>query len=72
MWAFNVNNTRRQCLWVCLWWKEVKDASPNMPDGSLNPCIQCDEDNSGPIFKYYSGRTRRNSGIISEIKRPGN
>jgi hypothetical protein len=42
-----------------------------MPDGSLNPCIQCDEDLSGPIFKYYSGRTRRNSGIKSEIDRPG-
>lgn len=40
------------------------------PDGSLNSCLQCDEDESGPVFKYYSGRTRRNSGIESEIPRP--
>jgi hypothetical protein len=40
------------------------------PDGTLNDCLQCDEDKSGPIFKYESGRTRRNSGIKSEIDRP--
>ena len=33
-------------------------------------CIQCDEDKSGPNFKYFSGRTRRNSGIPSSIYRP--
>ena len=66
---------------------------PNNPDGSLNSCIQCDEDLSGPNFKvtsiifaesdllekherysikfqYFSGRTRRNSGIPSSIHRP--
>ena len=42
----------------------------NKPDGSLNNCIHCDEDKSGPYFKFYSGRTRRNSGIKSEIDRP--
>lgn len=41
-----------------------------MIDGHLNPCLQCDEDKSGTLFKYYSGRTRRNSGIKSEIDRP--
>jgi hypothetical protein len=40
------------------------------PDGSLNECLQCDEDTSGPVFKYYAGRTRRDSGIKSEIDRP--
>lgn len=39
-------------------------------EGNLNKCLQCDEDKSGPVFKYYSGRTRRNSGITSEIDRP--
>merc|ERR1711964_442526 len=40
------------------------------PDGSLNDCLQCDEDKSGPNFKFFSGRTRRNSGIPSAIQRP--
>eukprot|EP00924_Labyrinthula_sp_SR-Ha-C_P000801 augustus_masked-scaffold_7-processed-gene-4.65-mRNA-1 protein AED:0.17 eAED:0.17 QI:0/-1/0/1/-1/1/1/0/341 len=37
----------------------------------LNPCLQCDECRSGPIFQRVSGRTRRNSGIQSAIDRPG-
>jgi len=32
------------------------------PDGSLNDCLQCDEDKSGPNFKWFSGRTRYNFG----------
>ena len=42
----------------------------NIVNGKLNKCLQCDEDKSGPIFKWYAGRTRRNSGIHSEIDRP--
>ncbi len=41
-----------------------------MPDGSLSPCIACDEDKSGPVFKAVAGRTRRNSGIPNAICRP--
>lgn len=44
--------------------------TPDIVDGKLNPCLECDETKSGPIFKYYSGRTRRNSGIVSSIPRP--
>eukprot|EP00924_Labyrinthula_sp_SR-Ha-C_P006812 maker-scaffold_8-snap-gene-1.43-mRNA-1 protein AED:0.38 eAED:0.38 QI:0/0/0/0.5/1/1/2/0/354 len=36
----------------------------------LNPCLQCDECRSGPIFQKIAGRTRRNSGIESAINRP--
>lgn len=36
----------------------------------LNPCLQCDECNSGPLFQKIAGRTRRASGIDSGIKRP--
>lgn len=36
----------------------------------LNPCIQCDECKSGPMFQKVSGRQRRNSGISSGIYRP--
>lgn len=37
----------------------------------LNPCIQCDECKSGPMFQFVSGRQRRNSGVRSGIDRPG-
>jgi len=69
IWAFNVGHSRKACFGVCL--KSFIMNEPfNKPDGSLNDCIQCDEDKSGPNFKYYSGRTRRNSGIPSSIHRP--
>ena len=48
----------------------VFDLPHHLADGSLNPCIQCDEDESGPIFKLVSGRTRRNSGLASGLCRP--
>ena len=55
------------CLDVCL----AELENPNhQEDGSLNPCIQCDEDESGPVFKAVSGRTRRNSGLPSALCRP--
>lgn len=43
----------------------------NMPPPTcyLAPCIQCDEDLAGPNFKKFSGRTRRNSGLLSGIAR---
>ena len=70
IWLDNAVNTRKECFRVCIWaW--ITGAPNNKPDGSLNDCLQCDEDKSGPIFKYFSGRTRRNSGIESAIKRPG-
>jgi hypothetical protein len=68
IWKFNANNTSKECFKICLisW---LKNEPFTKPDGTLNSCIQCDEDKSGPVFKYYSGRTRRNSGIPSEIER---
>lgn len=70
IWMYNAMNTRKQCFWICMYsW--LKNEPNTRPDGSLNECLQCDEDKSGLIFKYYSGRTRRNSGIHSEILRPG-
>ncbi len=60
-----VSRCLEKCLWS--WWRGEAN---NKPDGSLNDCLQCDEDKSGPNFKYFSGRTRRNSGIPSAIWRP--
>lgn len=69
IWLFNTKNTRKNCFGTCiLAW--ILNESYTKPDGSLNNCLQCDEDKSGPVFKYFSGRTRRNSGIRSEIDRP--
>lgn len=67
-WLYNMQNTRRECFWVCVssW---LNNEPFNKEDGSLNDCLACDEEKSGPVFKAASGRTRRNSGIRSAIER---
>ena len=67
IWAYNTAHTRAACLDVCL--DHFADYY-NQPDGTLNPCLQCDEDQSGPVFKAVAGRTRRNSGLPNAICRP--
>ena len=67
IWYYNTNYTRQKCGRPCF-------AALNDPyhfaDGRLNDCLQCDEDNAGPVFKAYAGRTRRNSGLATAICRP--
>lgn len=67
IWYFNGLHTRDSCLRECL--SRIDDPHHD-GSGALNPCIQCDEDESGPIFKAVAGRTRRNSGIASALCRP--
>lgn len=67
IWAFNTENTRASCLGPCI---ANLNRPYNLPDGSLNACLQCDEDESGPVFKAFAGRTRRNSGLATAICRP--
>jgi len=67
IWSYNTNHTRQTCLEPCL--AALEDPHHN-PDGSLNDCIQCDEDQSGAVFKAIAGRTRRNSGLASALCRP--
>ncbi len=68
IWAYNARNTQRRCFEPCIS-AVLSEAILNViipynnPDGTLSPCILCDEEISGPIFKAYAGRTRRNSGI---------
>jgi len=69
IWEHNILNTRKQCFDVCFL-SYITGEDNNKPDGSLNDCLQCDEDKSGPNFQFFSGRTRRNSGIPSAIMRP--
>jgi len=66
-WAYDTQHTSNVCLSVC-----VADLSApyNVADGGLDPCIACDENQSGPVFKQIAGRTRRNSGLPNAICRP--
>jgi len=67
IWYWNTLHTQDACLAECL---AALDAPYNEPDGALNPCLQCDEDESGPVFKAVAGRTRRNTGLPNAICRP--
>ncbi|KRW98359.1 hypothetical protein PPERSA_03531 [Pseudocohnilembus persalinus] len=69
IWYFNTQNTAKECYKPCMYMLLTKQPFVD-ENGNLNKCLQCDEDKSGPIFKYFAGRTRRNSGIESEIPRP--
>ncbi len=65
IWGYNVLNTRAKCLNEC-----IRPDYYNQEDGSLSPCLACDEQESGPWFKAVAGRTRRNTGLASAICRP--
>jgi len=67
IWYFNTENTRNACFEPCI---AALNEPYHLPDGSLNACLQCDEDNSGPVFKAIAGRTRRNSGLANALCRP--
>jgi hypothetical protein len=67
IWYYNSINTRNVCTGVCF---ALLHAPHHEPSGALNACLQCDEDESGPVFKAVAGRTRRNTGMASTICRP--
>lgn len=67
IWGYNAAHTAVVCLAECL---ALLDDPYHTPDGALNACIQCDEDQSGPVFKAVAGRTRRNSGLPTALCRP--
>ncbi|MDP6934200.1 MAG: hypothetical protein QGG40_14845 [Myxococcota bacterium] len=67
IWHYNTQNTSDACLEVCL---SAFGQTYHTEDGTLNECIQCDEDMSGPVFKAVAGRTRRNSGLATALCRP--
>lgn len=67
IWAYNTTHTRNACLSVCV---RLLSAPYHNADGSLNACLQCDEDMSGDVFKAVAGRTRRNTGVASSMCRP--
>ncbi|MED5464668.1 MAG: hypothetical protein VX699_08455 [Myxococcota bacterium] len=67
IWMYNTIHTRKECLAPCL---ALLEAPYHNEDGTLNECLACDEEKSGPVFKAVAGRTRRNSGLASAICRP--
>ena len=77
-WAYNAHRTREICARTCrktyglipLLTGRMDQTPNNLPDGSLNACLLCDETYSGPGFQFAAGRTRRGSGIQSAIQRP--
>jgi len=73
IWLFNVLNTfqTEDCRQLCLAYLQSGDP-PNgdPPECTIAPCLQCDEQYSGPTFLKYAGRTRRNSGLLSNVARP--
>ena len=69
IWYYNTINTKEKCMLPCLW---NIDSTYTKKNNKLNKCLECDEKVSGTCFKNIAGRTRRNSGIISEINRNAN
>jgi len=67
IWGYNTQHTRSVCLDTC---SALLGAAYQESDGSLNACLQCDEDMSGDVFKAVAGRTRRNTGVASALCRP--
>jgi len=67
-WYYNALNTARACAGSCIYSWIINEPNNNR-DGSLNRCLSCDEEKSGPVFKAVAGRTRRSSGLRSAIER---
>lgn len=71
IWNYDGIYDAKVCMKDCLSHANLfKDNNGPPPTCTLNPCLQCDEDKAGPLFTQFSGRTRRRSGLISEIIRP--
>lgn len=76
-WAYNAAKTGQSCALICVaeyglvpLLTGTENKPPVDENGELNACLMCDERMAGPGFQYSAGRTRRNSGIVSEIDRP--
>lgn len=69
IWNYDGIYDGKACGVVCA--KELTWPNNGPPPAcALNDCLQCDEDKAGPIFTSFAGRSRRRSGLISEIVRP--
>jgi hypothetical protein len=70
-WFWNTVQTIEFCGALCTNFTLAGDPNNgSAPECTLAECLQCDEDNAGPVFKSTAGRTRRTSGLLSGIVRP--
>ena len=69
IWNFDGIYDGTACLTSCITHLQDNNNGP-APACELNECLQCDEDKAGPIFSQFAARTRRRSGLLSEIIRP--
>eukprot|EP00605_Chrysophyceae_sp_TOSAG23-4_P002589 GSChrysophyteH1.ASY1.ANO1.2859.1 assembled CDS len=68
IWNYDGIYDGHKCMTSCV--THLKDPNNGPPPVcKLNKCLQCDEDKAGPIFSQYAARTRRRSGLVSEIIR---
>lgn len=69
-WYYNTKKTRSECFGICATTTSLEVPLVRPRDCELNRCLACDEQQAGPVFKRFAGRTRRNSGLRSHIARP--
>lgn len=68
IWNYDGIYDGKACGAICA--KELTDPNNGpAPACQINDCLQCDEEKAGPIFTSYAGRSRRRSGLLSEIVR---
>lgn len=71
IWFWNSKYTRNVCQNVCVALLEAPHhISGGELTGALNNCMNCDEENSGRVFKAIAGRIRRNTGLPTSMCRP--
>jgi hypothetical protein len=68
IWNYDGIFDGKKCMTSCITHLNDPNNGPP-PTCSLNKCLQCDEDKAGPIFSQFAARTRRRSGLVSEIIR---
>jgi len=68
VWNYDGIYDGAQCLVPCIHNLRAPNNGPP-PACILNECLECDEVEAGPVFSAYGGRTRRRSGLLSEIVR---
>jgi len=71
IWLYNGENTGQKCTLPCAA-AEIQNYAHNgpSPECPLNGCLACAEEQSGPIFRRFAGRTRQRSGLLTTIARP--
>ncbi|GMH68571.1 hypothetical protein TrST_g11988 [Triparma strigata] len=68
IWNYDGIYDGKKCAGICVL-NLFADNNGPPPACELNDCLECDEDEAGPVFKEVAGRTRRRSGLNEEIGR---